>query len=66
VLKAGTFNIVVVIVLGGISAFWGSIASEPMYVAWGAPLVLGGAVLYRLNRLERLVEELRAQRTETR
>jgi hypothetical protein len=30
-----------------------------MYVAWGAPLVLGGAVLYRLNRLERLIEELR-------
>jgi hypothetical protein len=57
------FIIVVAIVLGGISAFWGSIASEPISVAWGAPLALGGAVLYRLKRL---LEEFRAGMTQAR
>jgi hypothetical protein len=56
----------VAIALGGVSAFWGSIASEPIFVAWGAPLTFGGAVLYRLNRLERLLEELRAGVTHAR
>ena len=64
--KVGTFNIVVMIVLGGIFSVLGEYFFEAMYVAWGAPLVLGGAVLYRLNRLERLIEELRGQRTDTR
>ena len=63
IVPKGTFVVVVAIVLGGVSAFWGSIASEPIYVAWGAPLALGGAVLYRLKRL---LEEFRAGMTQAR
>jgi hypothetical protein len=61
-----TFRIVVVIVFGIVVGFWGLLTNQAMYVAGGVPLFLSGALFYRVIRLERLVEELRAQRTETR
>jgi hypothetical protein len=54
------------IVVGSIESFWGFVSHQAMHVAVGVPLLLVGAQAYRYERLERLVEELRAQRTETR
>jgi hypothetical protein len=59
-------HIVVISVIGGLVGFWGVVTDEAMYVAGGLPLALTGALGYRVVRLERLLEELRAQRTEAR
>jgi hypothetical protein len=59
-------HLVVISVVGGLAGFWGLLTNQAMYVAGGVPLFLSGALFYRVVRLERLVEELRTQRTETR
>ena len=54
------------IVFGGLAVFWGAVASKPMVLLAGMPFVFAGVLLFRIVRLERLVDELRAQRAEAR
>jgi hypothetical protein len=54
------------IVVGSVESFWGFVSHQAMHVAVGMPLLLVSTQAYRHDRLERLVEELRAQRAETR
>jgi predicted permease len=64
--RKGTYHIIVMIVAGSLMGFWGLVTDQAMLVAVGMPLLLVGTQAVRHDRLERLVEELRTQRTETR
>jgi hypothetical protein len=64
--KNETVHIVAAIVLGGAAVFWGAVTSKPMILLARLPFCFAGVLLYRIVRLERMVQELRAQRTETR
>jgi hypothetical protein len=54
------------IIVGSLMGFWSLVTDQAMVVAVGMPLLLVGTQAYRHDRLERLVEELRTQRAETR
>jgi hypothetical protein len=64
--RSETVHIVAAIVFGGLAVFWGAVASKPMVLLAGMPFVFAGVLLFRIVRLERLVDELRAQRAEAR
>ncbi len=54
------------LVIGGAMAFWGGVTHDPMRVAFGWPLLIGAASIWRFERLERQIAELREGRTESR
>ena len=65
--RVGKVEIIAAVVIGSLVGFWGFVTQESMYVAVGLPMTALGAAMYRNERLEQLVEELRAaQRIESR
>lgn len=65
--RVGKVEILSAVVIGSLVGFWGFVSQEAMYVAVGLPMAALGAAMYRIDRLEQLVDELRAaQRTESR
>ena len=65
--RIGKTEIISAVVIGSLVGFWGFVSQEAMYVAVGLPMAALGAAMYRIDRLEQLVDELRgARRTESR
>jgi hypothetical protein len=51
---------------GGILGAWGLATAEPMAVAIGLPCFFAAASIWRFERVERQIAELREQRAEAR
>ena len=64
--RVGKIEIISAVVIGSAVGFWGFVTQEAMYVAVGLPMAALGAAMYRIDRLEQLVDELQTQRTDDR
>ena len=64
--RVGKIEIISAVVIGSALGFWGFVTQEAMHIAVGLPMAALGAAMYRMDRLEQLVDELRAQSTNAR